>query len=150
MKKLFFIFLLLITNYSLLITNCEAQFPPHYYWRVVPSPVQSNLNSVLSSNPNYYIIGDNGAFLYSTNQGYNFLNASVLPNNNFYQINYGFGYTAVGQNGSIYIPTGTYTTPWIQQPSGTTENLFSIASMRNSNSPLMFRRISGWLKWNYT
>ena len=140
MKKLFFIFLLLITHYSLLIDNCFSQ---HYYWRVIPSPVQSNLNNVLYLNPNYYMLGDNGTFLYSTNQGYNFLNASVLPNINFYQFINIFGYTAVGQNGSIYFINGSpYITPWIQQPSGTIENLFSISYIRHSVPPSMFRRIS--------
>jgi photosystem II stability/assembly factor-like uncharacterized protein len=110
---------------------------------VVPSPVQSNLNSIVYANSNYYIVGDNGSFLYSTNGGFNFLNASVFPNNNFYQVIYGFGgYTAVGQNGSIYIPSGTITTPWIQQPSGTTGNLYSISNMRSSYDPITFRRIA--------
>ena len=142
MKKLFFIFLLIIIHCSLFITHCKAQLPPHYYWRVIPSPVQSNLNSILNSNPNFYIVGDNGTFLYSTNQGYNFLNASVLPNNNFYQMNYGFGYTAVGQNGSIYIPNGTFNNPWIQQLSSTTENLYGISYMRYSVSSSFYRRIA--------
>ena len=145
MKKI--IFSLLIIHCSLLINNCVCQLPPHYYWRVVPSPVQNNLNNIILSNSNYYVVGDNGTLLYRLNWGNSFLSASGLPNNNFYGIcdlyNI-FLYSAVGQNGLIYYCSGSpYSSPWNQQTTGITSDIFSVYGNRTSYSfPIYYARLA--------
>ena len=136
MKKFIFIFLFLIAHCTLNIENCMSQLPPRYYWRVIPSPVQTNLNCIISTNNGLYIFGDNGTQLYSTDNGNSFQSLSGLPNLNFYSIsNYINGrYTIVGQNGAIYYHQGSLPGTWSQEVSGTTSTLVSISSIHDTCS----------------
>jgi hypothetical protein len=114
---------------------------------VIPSPVQNNLNSIIYSNSNYYLVGDNGTLLYRLNWGNSFLSASGLPNNNFYSIcdQYNiFWYSAVGQNGLIYYCSGPpYSSTWNQQTTGITSDIFSVYGNRTSYSfPLYYSRLA--------
>ncbi len=144
MKKLFFIFLLLIAHYSLPIDNCFSQLPSRYYWRQVTSPSNANLNYISTNNGggSYYVAGNNGTLMYSYN-GWTFNIFPGLENINLNCIDYTMGiYTAVGQNGIIYSYNG-WGYPINTEISGTTENLMSIAGNRVSNSlPILFNRIA--------
>ena len=143
-KKFILLFFLIIIHYSLLIDNCSAQFPLRYYWQNLSTPVTYNLNSIILTNYGYdYILGDNGTQLYSTNGGIIFQSLAGLPNINFYCIDRSnFGYTIVGQNGSIYYKQGELPGTWTLEPTGITSTLFNISNTRISNSPYMLRRIA--------
>jgi photosystem II stability/assembly factor-like uncharacterized protein len=145
MKKLLLVFLLLIINYSLLITNCFSQLPPHYYWRTIPSPVQTNLN-MISESTSYpvYVIGDNGTLLRSQNNGYSYSIVPGLLNYNFYDIRISnlSKYTVVGQNGTIYYFSDNYVPIFALEPSGTSANLYSVSGNKSLINPPIFRRIA--------
>ncbi len=140
-----------------------SQIPSMYYWRVIPSPVTSNLNSYTYPG---IIAGDNGALLYTTNSGFSYQQFAGIPNYNFYSVSTIWNltrYTAVGQNGIIYYGTGFNPTTWAQQTSGTNANLYS-AGGALSNSQFIFWRsavgtggiilrstsstASNWSAWN--
>ncbi len=144
MKKIIIIFLLFIIHYSLFITHCKAQLPPHYYWRVIPSPVQANLHAY-ASDPFYsYIIGDNGTFLRSDSYGWTFSLVPGTKSVNLYGIkssSYFNIITIVGHHGTIY--KFTYNSSLlIPELSGTTADLFSISENRSQTTPPVFRRIA--------
>jgi hypothetical protein len=145
MKKSLLVFFFLIINYSLLIINCCSQLPPHYYWQIIPSPVQTNLNNIFyinSSSPGELVFGDNGVQLYSTNGGLTFQQLYSLPNLNFYSSFILNGNTVVGQNGAVYFSQGFPPGAWVQQTSGTNADLYSVSGQLISVSPSTNRRIA--------
>ena len=145
MKKSLLVFLFLIINYLLLINNCFPQLPAHYYWQIIPSPVQGNLNNIVRNNFTTYdelVVGDNGILLYSTNHGETYQQLFSLPNLNFYGSTSLSGNTIVGQNGAIYFSQGNPPGAWVQQTSGTNADLYSVAGQLISVTPSTNRRIA--------
>lgn len=144
MKKLIFVFFLLITHYSLFITSCFPQTQYHYYWGTIPSPVQANLN-VISRISNYlYIVGDNGTLLKSTDGGWLFSSVPGLLNCNLNDIRFNdLGrFTVVGNNGTIYYFTDINTPAFTLESSGTTEHLYSVSGNKSSMNPPIFKRVA--------
>ncbi len=138
MKKIFFIFLLLITNYSLLITNCEAQLPPFYIWRPVQSPVQAKINSI-NTQGYTYAVGNNGLFIYTYDyRYYPFRQVPGMKNINLNEIRQTNNIAMkiiVGNNGTIYrFPSDNYT-QLTKESSGTNANLMGVSDNKCSMIP---------------
>ena len=148
MKKLFFIFLLIIINYSLLIIHCKAQLPPFYIWRPVQSPVQAKINSI-NTQGYTYAVGNNGLFIYTYDYRYStFRQVPGIKNinlNEIRQTNNIVMKVIVGNNGTIYrFPSDNYT-QLTKEASGTNANLMGVSDNKCSMNPpstLSFRRVA--------
>ena len=122
MRKTILICILLIA----FAVNSYPQPFTKYYWRQIPSGVNSNLNAFVSR----FIVGDNHTLFLTTNNGLNFTryDTSLFQgnfNNSYSQ--YGSARsTIVGDNGYIFYTPGNIWT-WTQQNSGTTVNLNGIS-----------------------
>jgi hypothetical protein len=140
MKTVILSFLFLIINYLLLITNCFAQ--PVYFWETVPCPVTKNLNFIAPLD-NTHIVGNNGTVLKFN--GTNWVSLTGYPNVDYYSLYYSFGvvtqhYTVVGSGGTIIATTDNFAT-WNQEPSGTSNILYSVTATQTLN-PVAFKRIA--------
>jgi photosystem II stability/assembly factor-like uncharacterized protein len=111
-------------------------------WEIVPSPVTQNLNCI-SPLDNNHIVGDNGTVL--KYDGTNWISLSGYPNVNYYGLTNTFGtnspyFTVVGSGGTI-IATQDNFVNWNQEPSGISNNLYSVSSA-STNLPVAFKRIA--------
>ncbi len=120
----------LLAFFQLIIFTTLGFSQVRYYWQPVTSPTASNLNAIYSG---YYIAGDNGTLLKSGG-GTTWTKVNGFPNVNFYGVNPSMVTTSaratiVGGGGNIFSTDNSFTS-WIQETSGTTNNLYAVASCR--------------------
>ncbi len=138
MKKAIFI----ITVLSVIFC-CGEILPQNYYKFIsVSSPTTATLNSIYRNN---VIAGENGTVYYSSNSGANWTLLSGIPVKNYISINGSFPdnatrITIVGSGGTIIATENSFQT-WNLQASGTTADLYSVASSLIS-SPLTIKRFA--------
>jgi photosystem II stability/assembly factor-like uncharacterized protein len=138
--------------------NAYPQPFTKYFWRQIPSGVNTDLNAFVSR----FIVGDNHTLLITTNNGLTFTHYDTsLFIGNF---NYSYSLigsaisTIVGDNGKIFYAQGN---TWAQQISGTTVNLNGISygqyvssywriAVGNNGKILRSTNSSGfnWSEWN--
>ncbi|MCX6159831.1 MAG: YCF48-related protein [Ignavibacteriae bacterium] len=131
----------LLAFFQLIIFTTLGFSQVRYYWQPVTSPTASNLNAIYSGT---YIAGDNGTLL--TWGGTNiWTKINGFPNVNFYGISSSMVTTSaratiVGGGGYIFSTENSFTS-WIQETSGTTNNLYAVASCRIA-TPLTIKRFA--------